>query len=182
MAAIPPDARLVVEQQRLGFVATVNEDGTPNLSPKGTVAVFDDDHLVFADIRSPGTIRNLRVRPAIEINVVDPIGRMGYRFRGTATVVDGGDELARLLAFYRERGTDLPIRAVVLIRVERPERAEGGQRASSGISPRRRPVAPYGSRVSASSGSLERTGPTGGGAAAPRSRPHAGSRRPRART
>ena len=121
MAAIPPDAQLVVEQQRLGFVATVNEDGTPNLSPKGTVAVFDDDHLVFADIRSPGTIRNLRVRPAIEINVVDPIGRMGYRFRGTATVVDGGDELARLLAFYRERGTDLPIRAVVLIRVERAE-------------------------------------------------------------
>src|SRR5215207_4731419 len=121
MAAIPPDARLVVEQQRLGFVATVNEDGTPNLSPKGTVAVFDDDHLVFADIRSPGTIRNLRVRPAIEINVVDPIGRMGYRFRGTATIVESGPRLEELLTVYRDRGTNLPIRAVVVIRVERCE-------------------------------------------------------------
>jgi len=29
-------------------VATVRPDGTPNLSPKGTTAVWDDDHLVSA--------------------------------------------------------------------------------------------------------------------------------------
>ena len=45
----------LVERQRLGFVATVCPDGTPNLSPKGTVSVLDDEHLIFADIRSPGT-------------------------------------------------------------------------------------------------------------------------------
>jgi len=27
-----------VEEQRLGFVATVRPDGTPNLSPKGTMS------------------------------------------------------------------------------------------------------------------------------------------------
>jgi predicted pyridoxine 5'-phosphate oxidase superfamily flavin-nucleotide-binding protein len=102
-------------------VATVNADGTPNLSPKGTMAVLDDDHLAFADIRSPGTIRNLRERPAIEVNIVDPIGRMGYRFRGIATVVDGGARLDDLLAFYRNRGTDLPIQRIVVIQVERCE-------------------------------------------------------------
>jgi predicted pyridoxine 5'-phosphate oxidase superfamily flavin-nucleotide-binding protein len=121
MGVLSRDAQRVVEEQRLGFVATVNADGTPNLSPKGTTAVLDDDHLVFADICSPGTIRNLRERPAIEVNVVDPIGRMGYRFRGTATVVEGGTRLDKLLGFYRRRGTDLPIRSVVVIRVERCE-------------------------------------------------------------
>jgi predicted pyridoxine 5'-phosphate oxidase superfamily flavin-nucleotide-binding protein len=49
------DMKRVVTEHRLGFMATVCPDGTPNLSPKGTTAVFDDDHLVFADIRSPGT-------------------------------------------------------------------------------------------------------------------------------
>ncbi len=49
----------VVLEQRLGFVATVGRDGTANLSPKGTTTVWDDDHLVFADLRSPATIRNL---------------------------------------------------------------------------------------------------------------------------
>jgi predicted pyridoxine 5'-phosphate oxidase superfamily flavin-nucleotide-binding protein len=54
------DMKRVVEEQRLGFVATVCPDDTPNLSPKGTTAVWDDDHLAFANIRSPGTLANLR--------------------------------------------------------------------------------------------------------------------------
>jgi len=40
----------VVREQRLGFIATMCAYGTPNLSPKGTTKVWDDDHLVFADI------------------------------------------------------------------------------------------------------------------------------------
>jgi predicted pyridoxine 5'-phosphate oxidase superfamily flavin-nucleotide-binding protein len=121
MGVLSAEAQRVVEEQRLGFVATVNDDGTPNLSPKGTLAVLDDDRLVFANIRSPRTIANLRQRPAVEINVVDPFGRMGYRFRGTATVADSGAELDRLLAFYRGRGSQNAIESVVVIRVEHVE-------------------------------------------------------------
>jgi uncharacterized protein len=44
------DIKRVVEEQRLGYAATVCPDGPPNLSPKGTTAVWDDDRLVFADI------------------------------------------------------------------------------------------------------------------------------------
>src|SRR5436853_4281412 len=101
MAMLTADARRVVGEQQLGFVATVNADGTPNLSPKGTVAVLDDERLVFADIRSPRTIANLRHNPAIEINVVDPISRKGFRFRGRATLVDGGPRFDEIVAFYR---------------------------------------------------------------------------------
>jgi uncharacterized protein len=81
------DMKRLVSEQRLGFVATVCPDGTPNLSPKGTTAVWDDDHIVFADIRSPGTVSNLRRNPSAEINVVDPMVRKGYRFKGVASVV-----------------------------------------------------------------------------------------------
>jgi hypothetical protein len=38
----------VVREQRLGFYATVCADGSPNLSPKGTTYVLDDEHLFFA--------------------------------------------------------------------------------------------------------------------------------------
>ena len=76
------DMQRVLNEQRLGFVASVGEDGTPNLSPKGTTAVWDDEQIVFADIRSPGTIANLRHHPVVEINVVDPVSRKGYRFKG----------------------------------------------------------------------------------------------------
>lgn len=46
------EMRRVVDEQRLGYVATVGPDGTPNLSPKGTTAVWDDGHLVFAHLHS----------------------------------------------------------------------------------------------------------------------------------
>jgi predicted pyridoxine 5'-phosphate oxidase superfamily flavin-nucleotide-binding protein len=117
MGVLNGDMKRVIEQQRLGYVATVCPDGSANVSPKGTTAVWDDDTLAFADIRSPGTVENLRHNPSVEINVVDPISRKGYRFKGTGRVLEG-DDLQRALAFYRERGTASPIRTVVLVRVE----------------------------------------------------------------
>lgn len=119
MGILTEDMKRVVREQRLGFVATVCSDGTPNLSPKGTTTDWDDDHIAFANIRSPGTIANLRDRPAVEINVVDPVLRKGYRFKGTATVLSAGTLYDTLLAFYRERGVARPIREIVLVRVER---------------------------------------------------------------
>jgi len=108
----------VVREQRLGYVATVCPDGTPNLSPKGTVTVWDDDHLVFADIRSPNTIRNLQFNPALEINVVDPLLRKGYRFKGTGTILTQGTQFEGILAFYKQNGTSSPIHSIVLVKVE----------------------------------------------------------------
>jgi len=116
--AFTDDMKRVVEEQRLGFVATVCPDGTPNLSPKGTTAVWDDEHLVFANIRSPGTIANLRANPGVEVNVVDPFLRKGYRFKGIASVLDSGPLYEQAKAFYQARGSVVSmIREIVLIRV-----------------------------------------------------------------
>jgi uncharacterized protein len=98
-AKLTADMKRVVADQRLAFVATVCPDGTPNLSPKGTISVWDDDHLVFADIRSPGTITNLRKNPTVEINVVDPFARKGYRFKGTGEVILDGELRGEALYF-----------------------------------------------------------------------------------
>lgn len=100
------DMKRVVTEQRLGFVATVCPDGTPNLSPKGTTAVWDDDHLVFADIRSPGTVANLKKNPAVEVNVVDPFVRKGYRFKGIGEVIVDGEPFQEIMRFYRGRLVD----------------------------------------------------------------------------
>ena len=119
MGLLTADMKRVVGEQRLGFVATVCPDGTPNLSPKGTTAVWDDDHLVFANIRSPGTLANLRQNANVEVNVVDPFLRKGYRFKGVASVLDSGALYDRAIAFYKERGSHVSamIREIVMVRV-----------------------------------------------------------------
>jgi predicted pyridoxine 5'-phosphate oxidase superfamily flavin-nucleotide-binding protein len=118
MGLLTDDMKRVVGEQRLGFVATVCPDGTPNLSPKGTTAVWDDDHLVFANIRSPGTLANLRQNANVEVNVVDPFLRKGYRFKGVAAVLESGALYDQAIAFYKARGSRVSvIREVVMVRV-----------------------------------------------------------------
>jgi predicted pyridoxine 5'-phosphate oxidase superfamily flavin-nucleotide-binding protein len=85
------DMKRIVQQQPLGYVATVSADGSPNLSPKGTFFVVDDTAIAFAEVRSPATIRNLRANPRVEVNFIDVFVRKGYRFAGTAKIVERGE-------------------------------------------------------------------------------------------
>jgi uncharacterized protein len=114
------ETKAFVKQQRLGYVATVCQDGTPNLSPKGTTTIWQDQ-LIFADIHSPGTVENLCHNPALEINVVDPFVRKGYRFKGRGKVITKGRLFEDIIAFYAEQGVKdaaKRIRSVVLVEVE----------------------------------------------------------------
>lgn len=72
MPVLTDDMKGAARQQKSGFVAAVCP---PNLSPKGTMTVWDGNMLIFADIRSPGTVENLRRNSAVEINVVHPAAR-----------------------------------------------------------------------------------------------------------
>lgn len=117
---IPKDVQSFVTEQRLGFVATIRADGSPSLSPKGTLTVWDDEHLTFADLASPGTIRNLERDPRIEVNVVDPVVRKGWRFSGTAEVLHHGDRFQAGVQFFERLSLpDAPhrVRSVVMVRV-----------------------------------------------------------------
>ena len=100
MGILTEDMKRVVRQQRLGFMATVCPDGSPNLSPNGTATVWDDGHLVFADLGSPVSIANLGHNPACEINLIDTFLRKGYRFKGTAQVVTSGDLFNKIKEAY----------------------------------------------------------------------------------
>lgn len=119
MGILTQEIKEFVKQAKLGFVATVCPDGTPNLSPKGTTTVWDDDHLVFADIHSPGTTNNLLVNPSIEINIVDVFIRKGYRFKGIGKVLSEGSLFEEAISFYKDAGSKYTIDHIVLIKVER---------------------------------------------------------------
>ncbi len=127
MPVLSDDMKRVVQQQRLAYVATVCADGSPNLSPKGTIRVWDDSHLIFAEICSPGTMQNLAANPAIENNVVDAFARKGYRFKGQASVIDRGAVFDSAIQLYSngEQGTANGIagmiRSIVMVEVEQAQ-------------------------------------------------------------
>ena len=118
MITISEEIKNFVNSQKLGYVATVSNDGTPNLSPKGTIVVMNESTLVFADIRSPQTIQNLQNNPSVEINVVDPFQRLGYRFKGECKIINEGPEFDKILYYYANVGIKSKINSVVIVDVE----------------------------------------------------------------
>ena len=109
MARLTRDMQRIVAEQKLGYVASVGPDGSPNLSPKGTFLVRDKDHLMFGEMRSPQTVRNIAANPLVEVNFVDLFSRKGFRCKGAAHfVASGSAEFAALLpAFDEEWGSEL---------------------------------------------------------------------------
>jgi predicted pyridoxine 5'-phosphate oxidase superfamily flavin-nucleotide-binding protein len=121
MTIIDQDMRGIIDRAMLAFVATVCEDGSPNLSPKGSLRVYDDEHLVFMDIASPATMANLRRDPRVEINVIDVFSRRGYRFKGQARFAPPGEpEYEWLNSWLLEvNGPGYPANEVVVVHVRR---------------------------------------------------------------
>ena len=85
------EMQTLIRRYSAGAVATVNADGTPSVSPKGTFVILDDRTLAFGHIRSPGTVANLRRDPAIEVCFTDVVTRRAVRVTGTATIVHQQD-------------------------------------------------------------------------------------------
>jgi hypothetical protein len=59
------DMQSIITTHSCGFVATIDGDGLPAVSPKATFLVVDDRTIACGNIRSPGTAKNLRANACI---------------------------------------------------------------------------------------------------------------------
>ncbi len=87
------------------LVATASKSGRPNVSAKGSLRVLDDEHLVFADVRSPRTIANIRENPQVGIICLNPSTRKGCRIWGKAEVMSSGELFDKVAKEFAARNT-----------------------------------------------------------------------------
>lgn len=119
-AVLTEDMKRLIREQPLGYVATIAPDGGPAVSPKATFVVMGDTTIAYGDVRSPGTSRNLRADPRVEVTFVDPFVRKGYRLSGTATVTARGDSgFDELYAHFQESTLAPRMHVIVTIEVTR---------------------------------------------------------------
>ena len=93
---------------KLGWVATASPDGLPNVTPKGTIRVLDDQTLVFADLFSVKTRANLMANPKVAVTVIDREKGQGYQFKGTAELLDSGPVYEQVAAELKKSPKALP--------------------------------------------------------------------------
>jgi len=117
LCEVTDEIKRFLDLQKLGYVATVSPNGDPNLSPKGTIIRWSKNQLAFADIRSTDTVHNLKTNPNVEINVIDPVLRKGFLFKGFAKIIPDSHLYDDILKHYRDNGITSPINAIVLVNV-----------------------------------------------------------------
>jgi len=88
---LTPEIKKIINEQRC-FIATVSKQGLPNVVPKGTMRVLNNEELVFAEIFGGTTFQNILDHPeAIMVAVVDRETKKLIRLRGRAEVIKGGE-------------------------------------------------------------------------------------------
>jgi predicted pyridoxine 5'-phosphate oxidase superfamily flavin-nucleotide-binding protein len=117
MAKLTGEMKQLIETQQC-FVATVNPDGTPNLGPKRSTRVLDDEHLMFTEVTGKQTWANVQAGSQLSIAVVDRDRMMGYRFAGTPEVVTAGPLFEAAIEAMKARGIMAPVKGVVIMKVD----------------------------------------------------------------
>ncbi len=101
------------------FVATVNPDGSPNLGPKGSTRVLDEETLAFNESSGKQTWTNLQNGSKVAIAVIDPVAHVGYRFLGTPQVITSGELFEQTLAERKKKPGMRPLRAVIRVKIDK---------------------------------------------------------------
>jgi len=116
MAKLTTEMKSLFEKQ-LAVIATASKDGKPNIGPKGSLFVFDDETLVYSEGTEGKTLKNLQENPKVSVMVVDREKADGYQFKGTAELLTSGDLFEQVAKRQEERKRPRP-RYVVRIRIE----------------------------------------------------------------
>jgi hypothetical protein len=122
MTKLTDDMKKVLAEHSLGYVASIAADGSPSLSPKATFLAMGDDKIMFGEMRSPTTVKNIAANPMVEVNFVDVLARKGFRCKGPAVFhARGTEQFDRCLAEFakvREPGLLEMFNGIVLIDLE----------------------------------------------------------------
>jgi len=116
MAKLTSEIKAMFEKQ-LAVVATAGKDGTPNVGPKGSMLVVDDETLVYAESTGGKTLRNLQENPKVAVLVVDLEKGMSCQVKGTVELITSGDLFEKVARRQEERKRSLP-KYVVKIQIE----------------------------------------------------------------
>ena len=118
MARIPKEVQEFLKG-KMAWVATAASDGMPNTTPKGSVRVIDDEHVIFADLFSRKTRENLRANPKVAVTVADMTTYKGYQIKGSAEILESGLQFEQMREEIKKAPMKLPpLQYVVRITVE----------------------------------------------------------------
>ncbi|MCP5078491.1 MAG: pyridoxamine 5'-phosphate oxidase family protein [Psychromonas sp.] len=105
-----------IDESILCWLATVDDRGSPNCSPKEIFTHFGDSQVVIANIASPESIKNIAANPEVCVSFVHVLKQKGFKLKGRAKYAPSGGiysdqfELLQSLA-----GELFPVKGVIVV-------------------------------------------------------------------
>jgi uncharacterized protein len=119
MAVLPEEVKEIMGKGHNVWVATIGEDGWPNVSIKGSGALLDDEHLYFADIFSKKTRDNLLYNSRVAVGIFHPDKKVAVQIKGVADMIQTGELFDKVAKQIEELQMGLPpVKYVVRIQVQ----------------------------------------------------------------
>ena len=100
-------------KNNLVYIATVDENGNPQVGPKGSMTVLDPSHMQYLEKTKSTAYANLKNGSVAAIVVADVPTHKAFRVLGHAEIHEGDDYAKKIVS-----GTDTPEAFVVNIKIE----------------------------------------------------------------
>ena len=96
-----------------GWVATAARDGTPNVSIKGSLRLIDDEHLIFSDIFSLKTRKNLQENPKGCLFLWGPETKGCLKLKLKVIVHTSGQDFEKMKEMVKAKRAELVCKALL---------------------------------------------------------------------
>ena len=85
------EIKTYLERSVLCWLATISEDGTPNVAPKEIFLPEGDKYVLTAHVASPKSVRNIKANSNVCLSFVEVFEQRGFKLNGVARVVEPSD-------------------------------------------------------------------------------------------
>ena len=116
MATLTEEMKNMIATQQC-FIATVDENGIPNVAPKRSTRVLNDNTLIFTEGTGGTTYNNIKNGCKVAVGVVNRETLDGYRFLGTTEIQATGELYEMAAAMSQKMSLPKP-HAVVIIHID----------------------------------------------------------------
>ena len=88
---ITPEIKKYIDKSVLCWLATVSEQGIPNVSPKEIFTDYGPDKIIIANIASPQSVRNIMQNSNVCVSFIDILAQKGFQIKGKAEIIGKKD-------------------------------------------------------------------------------------------
>lgn len=103
--------------KQLPMIATVSNEGKPNIGPKRSMRILDDSTLIYNETACRQTLANIKDNGKVAVSLTDWEKLDGYRYVGKAEVFTEGEHFDACVEYAKEKKYPTP-KAAVVIHVE----------------------------------------------------------------